>query len=288
MLRAAIRDWQIDIVHCHSARGNRFAWPAIVRSGAELITHQRDTYRRDYFHLWLGRADHIIAISNWVRQSMPNSMQYKTTVVYNAVHLPTIDPTGLRRSDKSLTIGMAGRCRPEKGFDLLLKTLPLLSDVSPFGVQLWGVSPSGPDSDYACKLLAIVADYAPELRRRIHFEPFRSDVKPFYAQTDIVVVPSCYHEPFGRMAIEAMAWRRPVIVSRRGGLCEIVEHGRTGLIFDPDSPNELTIQLRSLLVDATLRSRLGTAGFEEVKRRFLPGPHADAIDRIYRELVASR
>lgn len=283
-IRRAIDDWRIDLVHCHSPRGVRYTYPAVLGKRTPLLTHQRDNYERNYFHLGLGRSDHLVAISEWVKQTLPGRMQRKSTVVYNAVQLPSDELVTSCLEERSITIGMPGRCEPEKGLDILLNALPSLNLDTPFSVRAVGVSAPDRD-DYSRQVHAIVAGYNDELRKRVHLEPFRADIENFYASVDVVVMPSRFHEPFGRVAIEAMAWRRPVVVSNRGGLPEIVDHGRTGLIFDADDVSDLAQKLNDLLADGLLRERLAHEGREEVKRRFLPGPHADAIDAIYEKML---
>jgi glycosyltransferase involved in cell wall biosynthesis len=84
-----------------------------------------------------------------------------------------------------------------------------------------------------------------------------TDSKLFYERVDVVVVPSLWHEPFGRTAIEPWAYGIPVIASNRGGLAEIVEDGVTGIVVDPDERGSLTRALRRFSADRELVGRLG-------------------------------
>ena len=81
-----------------------------------------------------------------------------------------------------------------------------------------------------------------------------------YAQADICVVPSIWEEPFGLVAVEAMAAGRPVVASRVGGLKEIVQDGETGFLFERGNAQELAGLLDMLLDDARLRLNLGMEG----------------------------
>ena len=94
------------------------------------------------------------------------------------------------------------------------------------------------------------------------------DTPALYAGCDIAVVPSLWEEPFGMVAVEAMACGRPVVASRVGGLKETVLHGETGLLFERGSAPELAAHLATLLDNAELRSRMGTAGRERVMEQF--------------------
>lgn len=81
-----------------------------------------------------------------------------------------------------------------------------------------------------------------------------------YPRADVCVVPSLWEEPFGLVAVEAMAAERPVCASRTGGLAEIVRHTETGFLFTPGDSAELAKELDLLLDNPPLRIRMGQAG----------------------------
>lgn len=97
-------------------------------------------------------------------------------------------------------------------------------------------------------------------------EPAR--VAEFYAQSDICVVPSIWEEPFGLVAIEAMAAARPVVAARVGGLQDIVHHGDTGLLFNRGDAGELAQALSQLLDRPEMRTRMGLRGRQLVEREY--------------------
>lgn len=84
-------------------------------------------------------------------------------------------------------------------------------------------------------------------------------LREYYARADICVAPSIWQEPFGLVAVEAMASGRPVVVSRVGGLQHIVVDGESGLLFDPGDADGLAECLARLLDDDALRQRMGAA-----------------------------
>ncbi|HNR31306.1 MAG TPA: glycosyltransferase family 4 protein [Candidatus Hydrogenedentes bacterium] len=94
------------------------------------------------------------------------------------------------------------------------------------------------------------------------------DVARLYAEADIVVVPSLWDEPFGLVAVEAMAVGRPVCASRVGGLQDIVAHLDTGFLFDRGDARELAKQLAVLLDNPDLRRRMGEAGRRRVETEY--------------------
>ena len=94
---------------------------------------------------------------------------------------------------------------------------------------------------------------------------------------DIVVVPSIRPEPFGLVAVEAMASSKPVVGSNAGGLAEIVLHGETGLLFQPGNVTELAQVLEQLVADSALRTRYGQQGRERVQTHYDVAGYGAAI-----------
>jgi len=93
-------------------------------------------------------------------------------------------------------------------------------------------------------------------------------IASLYAEADICVVPSIWSEPFGLVALEAMAVGRPVCASRVGGLQHIVRDGETGFLFDRADGAGLAECLARLLDDSGLRLRMGEAGRRRVETMY--------------------
>lgn len=89
-----------------------------------------------------------------------------------------------------------------------------------------------------------------------------------YPQADICVVPSIWEEPFGLVAVEAMAASRPVIASKVGGLQDIVRDGHTGYLFPPGDATSLAECLEILLDRPELRMRMGRVGRQVVEAEY--------------------
>ena len=104
-----------------------------------------------------------------------------------------------------------------------------------------------------------------------------------YRDARAVVLPSEY-EAFGLVLLEALAQGTPVVASRVGGIPEIVEDGRTGLLVPPRSPEALARALERMWDEPELGRRLGAAGRQEVVPRYSWSAVATEVDRIYREV----
>lgn len=108
---------------------------------------------------------------------------------------------------------------------------------------------------------------------RMSWQPFTPEVDVVWAVSDITVVPSVEPEPFGRVAIEAMAHGLPVVAAGHGGLAEIVVDGETGHLVAPGDATALASALATLIGDAGLRQRMGARGRERQLRLFSQAQH---------------
>jgi glycosyltransferase involved in cell wall biosynthesis len=98
------------------------------------------------------------------------------------------------------------------------------------------------------------------LQGEVVWHPFMPDVDVAWAASDIAVVPSTEPEPFGRVAIEAMSHGLPVLASNGGGLAEIVDHEKSGLLVTPGSAGQLASAIARLVDAPGLRKTWGDAG----------------------------
>ena len=146
-----------------------------------------------------------------------------------------------------LRIGFIGRLDPTKGIEPLLEAFDAAHLPN---AELW-IAGNG-KADYEQPLRANHAG------KRVRFLG-RVAPRDFYPAVDIVVVPSLWHEPLGMVVAEALAFGKPVIGSRRGGIPEMIRGGENGLLFEPDRPEELVAALRQLGSDPALRVRMSEA-----------------------------
>ena len=105
-----------------------------------------------------------------------------------------------------------------------------------------------------------------------------------WRRCSLAVVPSVWPEPFGIVALEAMASVRPVIASSTGGLADIVVDGETGVLVPPGDPMALRTALERLLADRDIREQMGQAG----KRRaaqFQASTIVPRVEQVYRRVM---
>jgi glycosyltransferase involved in cell wall biosynthesis len=170
-------------------------------------------------------------------------------VIYNA-HSPdslggSLLPPQVRHP--GLRFGFIGHLSPEKGVDPLVEIFNLL-DLP--GSELW-IAGQG-EQNYEQQLIAKAG------QGRVRFLGWVVP-RSFYPEVDVVVVPSLCNDSLPGVIFESLAFGRPVIASRRGGIPEMIRDGENGLLFDPDKSGELAGCLRRMHEDTDLRARLTAA-----------------------------
>lgn len=102
----------------------------------------------------------------------------------------------------------------------------------------------------------------------------------------LAVVPSVWPEPFGLVALEAMAMGRAVVASRTGGLPDVVAGGESGLLVEPGDEEGLRQALALLMADGALRARLGAGGLRRVEQHFAADVVVPRYERLYERAIA--
>jgi glycogen synthase len=290
-------DWLVANACDHLAR--RFRAPLVTTIHAtEHGRHQGwvDKHPQSYIHgveRWItNRSDRVLVCSTFMREQVVDVFgvdEERVEVIPNGIDPEDLQPHDddeLRRlraefakPDESLVL-LVGRLVYEKGFQFALEALPEIIQRLP--ETRFVVAGSG--------------THERELRRQAEelglmehgtFVGWIGDdvLHSLYRIADVCVVPSIY-EPFGLVALEAMASSCPCIVADTGGLREVVPHDEVGLRFrarDPVSLAEMTVRV---LDDAKLCRRLTAEAFEHL-RRFDWGDVAERTADVYAELIAS-
>ena len=163
----------------------------------------------------------------------------------------------------------AGALGSHKGLDILLEAWAGLEPKIP--LVLAGIR--RPDTPRSFPVGVIVSEEVPH-----------EDVLRAWGHCLVAVVPSVWPEPFGMVALEAMAAGRPVVASAVGGLADLVVDGATGILVPPGDAAALRSAIQQLLGDPLLRARMGAEG-----RRRAAAYSADVVvaawERVFREVI---
>ena len=291
-------DWLVAMACDHLAR--RFGAPLVTTIHAtEYGRHQGWVEEHPQSHIhgverWItNRADRVIACSYYMREQIADIFgvpDEKIVVIPNGIDPEDLQPQDehelerLRMQfadpDEKLVL-LLGRLVYEKGFQLALEAMPSLIERLPTTRFL--VAGSGTHE-------AELRRQASQLGLMEHgtFLGWIGDdvLHSLYRIADVCVVPSIY-EPFGLVALEAMASGCPCIVADTGGLREVVPHEEAGLRFRARDPVALGEMVERLLSDSGLRQRLVAEASEHVLR-FDWADVAESTAAVYSELTRVR
>lgn len=205
----------------------------------------------------------LIFNSEATRKAFAMPPATRTQVVLNGVEDPGQSPTITLSNGRPIRILMIGRLNHWKGQEILVSAIGKLGESRKrVVVRIVGGTFHNQD-DLRQKIVDQIASLG--LQDTITIQPFQDDPSDSYRWADLVVVPSRLPEPFGRVATEAMAFGRPVIASRHGGLIEIVVDRETGLLFTPSDADDLARAINLFVNQPELLVRYGEQG----RRRFL-------------------
>ncbi|MFX1479120.1 MAG: glycosyltransferase family 4 protein, partial [Promethearchaeota archaeon] len=232
--------------------------------------------------------DCIITCSNFSANKIKHLLtKTKINVVHNGVNLKMFKPmNGIKNNlkeklnliDKTVLL-YVGRIVPEKGLNHLIKALSLVKERF---------------SDFVCICVGSGDDIMiyKELARsfgvldNLYFWgslPYQFLPK-VYNLADIFVLPSL-EEPFGIVLAEAQACGIPIVASNTGGISEVVEHEKSGILVPSKSPSELAAALIELLDDPSLRIEMGKAGRNRVIKNFSWEITAIKTEQIYQRVL---
>ena len=291
-------DWLVAAACDHLAR--RFGSPLVTTIHAtEHGRHQGwvEKHPQSYIHgveRWItNRSDRVITCSAYMREQVADIFsvpERRVAVIPNGIDpgdLPVGEERELERlrgefaAPEEKLVLLIGRLVYEKGFQIALEAMPELIERVP-GTRFL-VAGSGTHEQE-------LRNQAAELGLMEHgtFLGWIGDdvLHLLYRIADVCVVPSIY-EPFGLVALEAMASGCPCIVADTGGLREVVPHGEVGLRFRTRDPEALGRMMEQVLTDSELTARLVADASEHVLR-FDWNDVARRTAEIYEELTASR
>jgi len=193
---------------------------------------------------------------------LSKSSNCKLMVLYNAVNFSSFYPMSLKSKDFRVTI--LAHLSPVKGYEDFLHMASIIVQ-SGVSVRFDIIGEESTCSGYRDKLLGLAQ--ALGVDKYVNFLGYREDVNVLLNKTTVLVC--CSHvEPFGRCLIEAMACGKPVVGTRVGGIPEVIDDGKTGLIVPPKSPDLLASAVLKLLHNPELCESMGMAGVRRVKTLF--------------------
>jgi glycosyltransferase involved in cell wall biosynthesis len=281
---------RIDILHCHLTHDHALAATSLLGHRARPLLvrtdHKRDGLNPGFFiKRLLGRTDGLVTYSKRIGDLDAAHFSFPTdrTVVLPPGVMPYTGPTKDLRKDLGLAatdrvVGVIGRLKPDRGYDVILKGFKRLTQRLE-GVKLVivgrssqiGESIKKPLTDLGIEKNVVLAGY--------RVDDYFSMISTF----DVFVMMRAGSDGTARALREVMAMGKPALVSDRGMLPELVEHGKDGFV----TPDELTLAeaMERLLTDDALRARLGEAARSKAQALWDYKTQAQRLIEFYERLA---
>jgi glycosyltransferase involved in cell wall biosynthesis len=176
---------------------------------------------------------------------------------------------------------MVGSIQPLKGQDEAIKAL---SELVRRGVDAHLLIVGDGNRSFTASLNEQVRDYG--LERRVTFTGYVKEPTRFMRIADVTLLCSAW-EAFGRVIVETMLAGKPVIATANsGGTAELIEEGKTGLLYERGNYIELADKIQYLYENPEVRSKLGQAGYTWVVGRFTQERYASEMLDLFTEVRA--
>lgn len=291
ILAVAARAKAYDIIYSNSQKAFVVGAFASAISGRPLVWRLRDVLSASHFSAILRRA--AVLLANWkAKQIIANSRATgdafvavggkaeRISVAYPGIdeelftNVSTDEIASLRAevgSGNAPLIGVFSRLSLWKGQAVFIDAMAKIPGA--VGVIIGG--PLFGHEAYETELREKVA--ALGLEDRIRFLGFRKDIPALMAAMDIIVHSSIAPEPFGRVVVEGMLAGKPMVASAAGGVLEILEHGKTGWLYEPGDAAALAKTLWLVLENEAQTAMIAQAGQLHARATFTVRATIDQI-----------
>jgi glycosyltransferase involved in cell wall biosynthesis len=290
---------EIDVLHVHWGKDlplAAFAKYLSRRKPRLVYTRQMQLTRskRDLYHNFLySQMDMMLTITEQLAASARDKLRTadrdKVHTLYYGVEAPA---TALRAEQRqalreewgvpadAMLIGLFGRMEPYKGQHLFIEAL---ASAKREGLAVYGLLVGHEmEAGYSDVLKEQAA--ALGVLERLVFRGFTKDPKPWMQSCDVLLLATV-EETFGLVLPEAMRAGVAVIGSNRGGVLEIIDHEKNGLLFESGGSDSLYAQIKRYANDTAFHQKMAQAGKADADQRFDVEHHYGALKDIFHSLI---
>jgi len=295
-LRNALTGLKPDIIQSHNIKSHLFvrltglykSYPWIAFNHGYTAVDLKDRIYNYADRFSLPRAYRVVAVCGpFGRRLIARGVDCERIRIQHNSVKPFVVPNAeavenVRRKHgigEELVVLCAGRLSTEKGQADLLEAVALIAkmpDIPRFRLLLAG---DGVERQHLEQLSARLG-----IQEKVIFAGHASDMRPYYAMASMLVLPS-HSEGSPNVVLEALAAGLAVAATTVGGVPEILEEGRTGLMVPPRNSAALAEATARLLRDPGLRCRLASVGQEYVMRSFTPETYRLSLTTLYRSVL---
>jgi glycosyltransferase involved in cell wall biosynthesis len=293
-----IKNFQPAVIHSHEIIPSFYAaLSKLLFKKVKLIYHRHHNFTEGWKNKLMDTvaaigAKKVVAVSNAMENNFQKEhpfLKSKATVIYNGIDI-ALERTNSFEEQATLKelqnlkndvpyILLLARFRPVKGHEAALKAAQILINKKiKFKLIFAG------EGTEKIKIVQLVEKW--KLSNYIVILPGIDDVKALIELADFMIIPSLF-EPFGLTSIEGASAGKPVIASRVGGLVEIIRDLETGLLIQPNAPEELANTIQFLLENPEEKSRMGRNAKERYRENFTPQIMSKQFYNLYQSTNAS-
>jgi hypothetical protein len=244
--------------------------------GTDVRLARKVGVARPLFGHVLKHSAAVTTVSRWLKEETEELVSgVNASVVPMPVATELFSPGDTRDGQSLLFVG---RLTPQKGVEHLLHAMSEMKNL--VSLDVVGDGPSRSSLEQLSRELGL------EPRIRWHGQLQQSELPRFYQRAAAVVVPSA-DEGLGLVAVEALLCETPVVAFDSGGLRDVVQHGKTGLLVEPGNPTALASALDGLLALDGRGRDLGRAGRLYALSAFAPESSARRYAEIYRQVLGT-
>jgi glycosyltransferase involved in cell wall biosynthesis len=292
-LRRYLARHDVEIVHTNDGRMHRLWGSAAQLCKVRWVLHHRTRELTSMMAALARSSDALVTISAYSGGRLPRSLAARARIIDNPFDT-TAEPPDRNIEHRRLAAELGvDRDTPIVGFVSNLRQ----ARKRPYDfVEMAAILRNEFDTQAHFPMFGAVR---PETARSVREQAERTGVgqslrlmgsripiEPHIAACDLIIVPA-EEEPFGRTLVEASLVGTPVVASDSGGHPEIVDHGRTGLLFPPKDTERGAREAARLLRDRGFAGAIAAAARRDALDRFSTARHADAVIAMYRGVLGA-
>lgn len=286
----------VEIIHMHWTKDIPFVVlakmfsktkPKIVQTRNMTMTR----FKNDFYHRMMYKnIDLMLPVTYQVKEQLekfiPPDIRPKIEVLYMGSDKPEMlsheEAETLKKSlnfeNESFNLGMVGRINEAKGQHLLIKALSAIESKNVHAYFVGHEMHKG----YIDALKKMAQDLG--VAKQVHFLGFMKNPHHFYQICDAVVLAS-KRETFGLVLIEAMQVGTAVVGANSGGVVEIIDDEKTGLLFESENSESLACAVEKLIYDNELLANIAKTGQKKCEEMFSNDKQFVKLAEIFKELV---
>ena len=293
-LNKILKKNNIHLIYCADNISKFIGGIAGKMAGVKVVAHCHDDFKEDtlgktmrMFYLML--LDRILTVSDKVKKFFAVNKKgfQKAITVYNGIDTDIFNPQNvpddlrneLGLEKENIVIGSIGVIEKDKGHRYLVEALARLKAEGITNVICVICGTGHQEAD----LKELVR--ANGLDREVLFLGFRDDIPKVLKVLDILALMSLTIESFSMAAVEAMAMEVPVIATNIGGVPEVIDDGKTGIIIPPGNVDALCEAIKYLIQNPGVRFRMGQNGRLRVLDRFTIESNVRKTEEIFLQLL---